>query len=652
MNQSKLKKAKLIASIVFLVFVIAIFAILLYDMRSAIIESFKTWSYGPIEEKMFEYRENNTFLGYFIIALCQSLLIVFMIPAEGIQVIGAICFGKWIAFFACMIGVFLGNFIIYLLVRKIGKNIIYLFKKKHQETYKTLEGSKRVSTSRITFGLTILYFIPGIPYGLIAITAASTKLKFPRYILITTLCSIPSIALSILFGTVVTEGNIFWTIFIICLMVVATALSVIFRKKLINFFTNRQTKGDMEYFRSNPGHLDKVFYFFFYIYIKLFVWKKYHVKFDKTAIKDLKGPYVLVHNHESFFDFAWCYGPLYPQLVHSVMAYNYFCNSMFGRILHNHVGAFPKMLFSPDISAIKNIKRVIKDDGIVTLAPEGRLSPHGALESINTSTIKLLKNLGVPVVIAKVHGAYLSIPKWAKKKRIGRIDVNYNVLFTKDEITSLDDEVLYQKLYNNLNYDEFAWQKENKQLYKCNKMAEGLEGIIYICPKCHKEFTLSTHKNSISCSHCGFEASLDNYYDFHSDFEAMPNNIKVWFDLQKEIEKEKIYNQNYTLNTSVTLKMPDPNGHGLVVVGTGEATLTSEGFTYKGTINNEEKEIVMPIDSLPALPFGANEDFEFYANNTFYYFIPKDPKTSVKWSIVAELFHLKYIEDNSIKLIR
>lgn len=141
----------------------------------------------------------------------------------------------------------------------------------------------------------------------------------------------------------------------------------------------------------------------------------------------------MIYNHPSFFDWAFAFAPLYPRRVNAIMNYYYFCNYRLGTLL-NKIGAFPKYLFQPDISAVKNIKRVIKNGGIVGIAPEGRLSPHGRMESITAATAKLLKNLGVPVILAKINGAYFSYPKWAKTYRRGRVDVNYRELFDAERI--------------------------------------------------------------------------------------------------------------------------------------------------------------------------------------------------------------------------
>ena len=45
---------------------------------------------------------------------------------------------------------------------------------------------------------------------------------------------------------------------------------------------------------------------------------------------------------------------------------------------------------------------------------------------------------------------------------------------------------------------------------------------------------------------------------------------------------------------------------------------------------------------------GANENFEVYHDNTLYYFVPENPKTSVKWSVVGEALYNKYLKETKL----
>ena len=399
----------------------------------------------------------------------------------------------------------------------------------------------------------------------------------------------------------------------------------------------------MTYFPGKVRKPGTFLYYMVYFVLKLFLFPKVKAKARLNDVDKIEPPYLLIYNHPSKFDFAYALLPLFPKKINSIIAYYYFCNYRFGRLLH-HMGGFPKFLYHPDVSSIKNIKRVIRDKGILGIAPEGRLSAYGCMESLAPATEKLVKHLGVPVVMAKINGAYLTFPKWSKKVRRGRVEIEYEQILTAEEIKQMSAEEIKQVLNEKLYYDDFKWQEEKKIYYKGKNLAEGLEHLLYICPVCKEEFTFSAKGNDLTCSSCGVHVHLNNYYEFEADNPLIPKNIRDWYLYQKAVEKKNVERVNYLLESRVTLKFPDPAGKGFTKVGEGVTVMTEKGVTYTGTINGELKTVYFKIENIPAILFGINEDFEIYHDNTLYYFIPENIRECVKWSVVGEAMYNKYLE--------
>ena len=74
-------------------------------------------------------------------------------------------------------------------------------------------------------------------------------------------------------------------------------------------------------------------------------------------------------------------------------------------------------------------------------------------------------------------------------------------------------------------------------------------------------------------------------------------------------------------------------------------------ITYNGTINGENKHILFKLENIPALPFGVNENFEIYHDQTLYYFVPDNIRECVKWSVVEEQMYEYYTTKENIKKI-
>ncbi|MGI6767602.1 MAG: VTT domain-containing protein [Bacilli bacterium] len=632
-----IKRIKKLFTYFFLLILLSGLVLLVLEFRDVIKEAINTGSWEPITDKF----ESYGFWGIFFVSLTQTMAILLtFIPGTPIQIIAAISLGQVWGFVACLIGIFLGNLTIFILSRKIGSNSEVFYENKN------LSELERVARERglrfFSWFVIFLYLIPVFPYGLIAFAAAKAKMRYPRYFLITTLGAVPSTALNIFLGKMITGTDYKTTLIVIAIFILLTILVVRYHQRFINYLTNRPIK-NMTYFQGKVRKPGTFLYYMVYFVLKLFLFPKVKAKARLNDVDKIEPPYLLIYNHPSKFDFAYALLPLFPKKINSIIAYYYFCNYRLGRLLH-HMGGFPKFLYHPDVSSIKNIKRVIRDKGILGIAPEGRLSAYGCMESLAPATEKLVKHLGVPVVMAKINGAYLTFPKWSKKVRRGRVEIEYEQILTAEEIKQMSAEEIKQVLNEKLYYDDFKWQEEKKIYYKGKNLAEGLEHLLYICPVCKEEFTFSAKGNDLTCSSCGVHVHLNNYYEFEADNPLIPKNIRDWYLYQKAVEKKNVERVNYLLESRVTLKFPDPAGKGFTKVGEGVTVMTEKGVTYTGTINGELKTVYFKIENIPAILFGINEDFEIYHDNTLYYFIPENIRECVKWSVVGEAMYNKYLE--------
>ncbi|HHX00417.1 MAG TPA: hypothetical protein GX740_03845 [Acholeplasmataceae bacterium] len=612
--------------------VITGFVFLILDLIDPIKQALANKSWEIVIKKFDSYG----IAALFVIGFIQAgLILVTFIPAAPLQVIAGVVLNPIFAFITIMAGIFVGNLLMWVIVKRYEKLVSNYYDKKLEK----VEFEERKLSKKIL----VLYFLPVISYGLIAYTCAKSKMKFTKYILLTTLGTIPSVIISISLGQLIVDESLF-LILILALMILSF-LTLRYYKYIQKLFT-KKPKQDMKFFQNNVKEPNKFLYWFFKGLLKKLYFKKVNLQLKNVEIfKDVEGPFILLYNHPSFFDWMYTFIPLYPKRVNAIMAYYYFCNYRLAKVLHK-LGCFPKFLYQPDISAIKNIKKVINNGGILGIAPEGRLSAYGELETLAPATEKLIKHLGAPVYIGKISGGYFTKPKWAANIRRGRVDLEYELLFTPEDLKTKSLEEINTILNKKMYYNDFKWQKENKVYFKGDKFAEGLENILYVCPECENEFTIHTKDNQIKCSHCDLDITLNNYYEFESNNKNIPETIKDWYLFQKSYEAKNILKPNYQLTTEVTLKLPDPKGKGFAIVGSGVTTLNENGLKYVGTLNNETVTKEFKLQNIPAIPFGANENFEVYHDNTLYYFVPKVPRHSVKWSVVAEALYNKYIKED------
>jgi 1-acyl-sn-glycerol-3-phosphate acyltransferase len=109
-----------------------------------------------------------------------------------------------------------------------------------------------------------------------------------------------------------------------------------------------------------------------------------------------KNPYVLVGNHASRVDYLYTAPAVLPHRLNYVVGYNEFFRSHLYPIFRL-MQVIPKRNFAPDVHAVTEIIRVIRNGGRVCLFPEGMSSISGGGQPVAVGTGRLLKKLGVTV---------------------------------------------------------------------------------------------------------------------------------------------------------------------------------------------------------------------------------------------------------------
>ena len=189
-----------------------------------------------------------------------------------------------------------------------------------------------------------------------------------------------------------------------------------------------------------------------------------------------------------------------------------------------------------------------------------------------------------------------------------------------------------------LAYDEFAWLAEHPEIsYRRKTLAEGLENILYLCPKCQKIGTMTAKGHDLRCEACGMEASIDDRYAF---VDSKPfENFAEWYDYQMAKTAEQLAaDPEFSITSKVELRHSSKDGKEMTRhAGEGVCTLDRTGLTYRGTRDGEEVEKHFPLATIYRILFGAGVDFEIYEGKEIWFFVPENKRTAVLWYVVSGL---------------
>lgn len=238
---------------------------------------------------------------------------------------------------------------------------------------------------------------------------------------------------------------------------------------------------------------------------------KIKVIMKDISIKDRKEPFILIGNHVTDWDpFLVAHTINYPiRFVANIVTYLGFLEGIGLGLLTQSI---KKRKGKADFKTIKDIIKNVKKGYAIGVFPEGNRTFFGETEHIYYSTAKLFKSMKLDVIGCVIKGGYFSSPRWAFiNRRKGHIELDYSILFKKEELKSLSVDEIYDRLVKGLYHNEYTWQKQNMIKYECYDKCKGVDRMLYLCPQCNDTLSIYGKGNSIICNNCGEIGTLNDY---------------------------------------------------------------------------------------------------------------------------------------------
>lgn len=131
-------------------------------------------------------------------------IIVAIIPGEPLEIAAGYAFGFWEGTFLCILGTTIGGALVFLFVRRFGvKAVEIFFPKEKIASLKFLQNTKRLYTF-----IVIAFLLPGTPKDVLSYCVGLTPIRFSQWLLVTSLCRLPSVVTSTMCGDALGTGQL------------------------------------------------------------------------------------------------------------------------------------------------------------------------------------------------------------------------------------------------------------------------------------------------------------------------------------------------------------------------------------------------------------------------------------------------------------
>ena len=233
----------------------------------------------------------------------------------------------------------------------------------------------------------------------------------------------------------------------------------------------------------------------------LIVWLRFGFVGRKA---DLRGPFLLVSNHNTNWDpiLVSC---SFPEQVYFVSSEHVLRSRIWGKLIRWGQDPIPRQKSGSAAGTAMAMLRRLKAGLRVCVFPEGNRSWDGVTRPFPPAIGKLAKTSGVPLVTYKLTGGYFASPRWSgDSARRGRMEGKVVRVYSPEELKAMTPAEVDEHIRSDLYEDAYARQRKNPIRFEGRRLAEHLETMLFLCPRCGRMHTLQSKDDTVRCWQCGF----------------------------------------------------------------------------------------------------------------------------------------------------
>jgi len=175
--------------------------------------------------------------GYGLAFLIQfAQVVISFLPGEVVELFLGMAYGPFIGLLIALLGVIAGTTVAYYLAKWVGIPFVRLFFKKNYFTkYAFFQDEKKIA-----LGVFVVYLIVGLPVDTATYLAPTLKIKFWKFLLLSTVARIPKIISSTIVGHYLVEDNLLVSLIVFF----GTALISVIAVIIFHFVNKHKNKKD------------------------------------------------------------------------------------------------------------------------------------------------------------------------------------------------------------------------------------------------------------------------------------------------------------------------------------------------------------------------------------------------------------------------
>lgn len=216
------------------------------------------------------------------------------------------------------------------------------------------------------------------------------------------------------------------------------------------------------------------------------------------------------------------------------------------------------------------------------------------------------------------------------KESKGPVFINLKALLRPAEFMTLKIEKLEEKLDSLLFFSNDQWQDSHHIAYKSDHKAEGLQRVLYACPKCLSIGTHTTSGNRMKCSCCGAETEVDEFQKLHSEATSM-TTVHQWHLWEQTLLDSP--DTVFKPEEGVLLQVGDINQYKTV---SKHITISADSKAITVQCNDRDrKKYEFALNQITSIAINAKQTLEFFIGHDLFRIRLKEDGCALKYRELA-----------------
>lgn len=356
--------------------------------------------------------------------------------------------------------------------------------------------------------------------------------------------------------------------------------------------------------------------------VAVFLKCRFGYRYEKA--KNLPDNYIVLSNHATDYDPLFV-GVSFSNQMYFVASEHIARWKFVYKLIDFILAPITRYKGTVATSTVVDILRKVKKGANVCIFAEGDRTWDGVTRSIAPSTAKLIQNSGCGLVTYKLTGGYFVSPRWSNKLRQGPISGAPVNVYTKEDLSKMTTAQIYEIITRDLYEDAYARQIEHPKRYRSKAPAEGMENLLFICPKCGAHDSIHSLKDTVSCSECNMTFTYDNYGMLSGlDWKT----IRALSDWQNEQVLTDVEN-NLTYSVSEAV-LSEVTNHQETILATGSLHISREGICC----DNHR----IPLEEISDMALYGKRGIVFSVGKKYYEAKPAPGENGLKFTLYYDAY--------------